>query len=334
MTRDYLEKYLPQDYDSEETIKSYKDGLTIFRRYVLDEKNLSVRKFTFDDCTFEFVLDYRNWLLDSQHRAPSTVNHRLAVIRTYLGYAAARNIAIQQIQLNIEEVPFLKVPKQIRPIIEERDALKAFLNAPHNTRIGVRDTMILSLLFDTAIRAFELIHLNLRDINLKSEVPFVFIHGKGNRERAVPITEGTIRLVEAYIIEYHNNRKDYDHPFVYTVSHKETHRMSVRNLERIVKKYADITRNSFSNLPKNVYPHLLRRSRATGLYRDGVDIELIASTLGHASIQTTKDHYAYPSLEQKREALEKGQVGTLSSPDEEQEWPDDEDELAKFCGLR
>ena len=93
-------------------------------------------------------------------------------------------------------------------------------------------------------------------------------------------------------------------------------------------------RKDFPDLPKNIYPHLLRRTRATGLYRDGVDIELIASTLGHASIQTTKDHYAYPSLEQKREALEKGQVGTLSSSDEEKEWPDDEDELVKLCGLR
>jgi len=334
MTRDYLEKYIPQDHDSEKTIQSYKDGLTVFRRYVCDEKNLSVGKFTFDDCTFEFVLDYRNWLLESQHRAPSTVNHRLAVIRSYLGYAAAKDISLQQIQLSIDEVPFLKLPKQIRPIIEEKDALKAFLDAPPNTRTGVRDTMIISLLFDTAIRADELIHLDLRDINLKSEVPFAFIHGKGNKERAVPMTEGTIKLVEAYIAEYHNKRKDYDHPFVYTVIHGETNRMSERNLERIVKKYADIVRKDFPNLPKNVYPHLLRRTRATGLYQDGVGIELIASTLGHASIQTTKDHYAYPSLEQKREALEKGQIGTLSSPDEEQEWPDDEDEFAMLCGLR
>jgi len=333
MTRDYLEKYIPQNSDSEKTIQSYKDGLTIFRRYVRDEKNLSVGKFTFDDCTFEFVLDYRNWLLESQQRSPSTVNHRLAVIKSYLGYAAARNISLQQIQLNIKEVPFLKVPKQIRPIIEEEDALKALLDAPPNTRIGVRDTMILSLLFDTAIRADELIHLDLRDINLKSEIPFVFIHGKGNKERAVPITEGTIKLVEAYVMEYHNKRKDYDHPFVYTVIHRETNRMSERNLERIVKKYADVARNAFPALPK-CYPHLLRRTRATGLYRDGVDIELIASTLGHASIQTTKDHYAFPSLEQKREVLEKGQAGTLSLPDEEQEWPDDDDELAYLCGLR
>ena len=334
MTRDYLEKYIPQDHDSEKTIQSYKDGLTIFRRYVCGEKNLSVGKFKFDDCTFDFVLDYRNWLLESQHRAPGTVNHRMAVIRSYLGYAAARDISLQQIQLSIEEVPFLKLPKQIRPIIEEKDALKAFLDAPPNTHTGVRDTMIISLLFDTAIRADELIHLDLRDINLKSEVPFAFIHGKGNKERAVPMTEGTIKLVEAYIAEYHNKRKDYDHPFVYTVIHGETHRMSERNLERIVKKYADIARKDFPNLPKNVYPHLLRRTRASGLYRDGIGIELIASTLGHASIQTTKDHYAYPSLEQKRDALEKGHTGTLSSSDEEQEWPDDEDELATLCGLR
>jgi len=138
--------------------------------------------------------------------------------------------------LSIGEVPFLKVPKQIRPIIEEKDAMKAFLDAPPNTHIGVRDTMILSLLFGTAIRADELIHLDLRDINVKSEVPFVFIHGKGNKERAVPMTKETIRLVEAYITEYHSKRKDYDHPFVYTVIHGETHRMSERNLERIIKK--------------------------------------------------------------------------------------------------
>ena len=53
MTRDYLEKYIPQDHDSEKTIQSYKDGLTVFRRYVCDVKNLSAKKFTFDACTFE-----------------------------------------------------------------------------------------------------------------------------------------------------------------------------------------------------------------------------------------------------------------------------------------
>ena len=78
---------------------------------------------------------------------------------------------------------------------------------------------------------------------------------------------------------------------------------------------------------------MLRRTRGTGLYRDGVPIEAIAVAMGHANIQTTRDHYAFPSLEQKRAAMEKG-TGVISSGNEEPEWPDDEDELARLCGLR
>ena len=55
--------------------------------------------------------------------------------------------------------------------------------------------------------------------------------------------------------------------------------------------------------------------------------------MGHANVQTTRDHYAFPSLEQKRAAMEKG-TGVISIGNEEPEWPDDEDELARLCGLR
>lgn len=134
--------------------------------------------------------------------------------------------------------------------------------------------------------------------------------------------------------EFHGSpAEDTDFPFIYTVSHGAVHRMSERNLERIVKKYADITRQDYPSLPDPVYPHMLRRTRGTGLYRDGVPIEAIAVAMGHANIQTTRDHYAFPSLEQKRAAMEKG-TGVISSGGEEPEWPDDEDELARLCGLR
>lgn len=77
---------------------------------------------------------------------------------------------------------------------------------------------------------------------------------------------------------------------------------------------------------------MLRRTHATDLYRDGVAVEAIASVLGHASIQTTKDHYAFPSLAQKKEVVD---VGGVVIPDStKQEWPEDENELAKLCGLR
>jgi len=68
MTKDFLDIYIPQDSDSEKTVKTYRDGLTVFRRYILEEKNLSINEFTFEKYTFDFVLEYRNWLLDKQHR--------------------------------------------------------------------------------------------------------------------------------------------------------------------------------------------------------------------------------------------------------------------------
>lgn len=338
MTMDFLHVYLPQGHDSEKTIKTYKDGLTIFRRYVTDECGISIREFTFLDCTFDFILEYRNWLLDKKKRKPSTINNRLAVIKTYLRYAAAKDISIQQIQISVSEVPFMRVPKVIRPIIENKETIAALLDAPPNTKTGTRDTMIMSVLFDTMIRADELIHLNLGDVQIKVETPHLLVHGKGNKERIVPISEKTIPLIRQYLTEFHDQEcrsaVNEGIPFIYTTSHGERHRMSERNVERILKKYGDAIRENHPDLPSTIYPHMFRRTRGTGLYRDGVQIEAIAVAMGHANIQTTKDHYAFPSLEQKRDVMNMGDSLVITKTDVEQEWPDDEDELARQCGLR
>lgn len=334
MTMDFLEVYLPQGHESSRTVKTYKDGLTVFRRYVTDIRGFSMKDFSFGQCTFDFVLEYRNWLLDSQKRKQSTINNRLAAIKAYLHYAAARDVTIQQVQLNISEVPFLKVPRVIRPIIEDAGTLKDLLDAPPNTKLGCRDTMILSMLFDTMIRADELLRLDLKDVQVNAGTPYLFIHGKGNKERTVPVSAGLVPLIKAYLNEFHSEESGRDTPFLYTTIHGASHRMSERNIERIVKKYADITRKKHPDLPETVYPHMFRRTRGTGLYRDGVAIEAIAVAMGHASIQTTKDHYAFPSLEQKREVMNQGDSLVVSKNNEEKEWPDDENDLARLCGLR
>lgn len=144
--------------------------------------------------------------------------------------------------------------------------------------------------------------------------------------------EGAIPLIKTYLTEYHGSRPANNTPFIYTVQHGHVSRMSERNVERIVKKYADIIRDTYPDLPRNVYPHMLRRTHATGLYRDGVAVEAIASALGHASIQTTKDHYAFPSLVQKQQVVNAG--GVVIAEPVSPEWPDDEEELARICGLR
>ena len=71
----------------------------------------------------------------------------IAAIKSYMYYAAAKDISLQQIQINISAVPFLKVEKCIRPIIENTDTLKALLNAPPNPPPEVRRGNLLLVLF-------------------------------------------------------------------------------------------------------------------------------------------------------------------------------------------
>ena len=333
MTLDFLEVYLIKESDgSTHTRKSYKDALSIFRRYISNERQLSVKAFRFLDCTYDFVLDYRNWLYDTKNYSATTVNHRLAVLKSYIQYAAAKDLAIQQVALSIEEVPFLREPKKLRPILS-KEQLSELFRLPRNTHLGRRDTMILVLLFDTAIRVEELVKLEVCHVNLFVTEPYILVKGKGSKERTVTLDNKTVMLLKSYIDEFHNEGSHKKEALFYTVIKGEEGRMSTRNVERLIKKYADILREQDPEVPESVYPHMFRRTRACGLYRDGVDISLIAKVLGHSSIETTKDHYAFPSLEQKKAAMEKG---SAYGPDAQQEqmWPDDEDELAIICGLR
>lgn len=100
-------------------------------------------------------------------------------------------------------------------------------------------------------------------------------------------------------------------------------------MERIVNKYAEMIRYEHPNLPQKLYPHMLRRTRACGLYQNGVELELVSRILGHTSTQTTRI-YASPSIEMLKAAME----NTGDEISETAEWLDDEEELARICGIR
>ena len=111
--------------------------------------------------------------------------------------------------------------------------------------------------------------------------------------------------------------------------------MSERNIERIVKKYGDMVRKEKPNVPTQIYPHMLRRTRASGWYRDGVPIETIAVILGHSDTKTTRKSYARPSIGMLRKEMAKGNPPELQNNGKEEMplWTNDE-ELARLCGIR
>ena len=110
--------------------------------------------------------------------------------------------------------------------------------------------------------------------------------------------------------------------------------MTERNGERIVKKYAEMLREAGVDLPETVYPHMFRRTRATGMYQDDVDIEMVARLLGHAQLETTKK-YAYNSTKQLRSAMERGGRPAINEPEEAlYEGADKEAAFARKFGIR
>lgn len=239
-----------------------------------------------------------------------------------------------QIYINVSDVPYVKVPSRIRDIIEDDEALSMLLSAPGASKIGIRDQVILTILYDTAIRADELIQLNFTDVTISSAEPYLRIHGKGDKERIVPLSEQTIPLLKQYISLYHSDKPDTKTPFIYTVIKGNKDHMSERNVERIVKKYGDIVRKEKPNIPPQIYPHMLRRTRASGWYRDGIPIETIAVILGHSDIKTTRKSYASPSLEMLRKEMAKGNLPEVKNAEKEETlWTNDE-ELARLCGVR
>ena len=74
---------------------------------------------------------------------------------------------------------------------------------------------------------------------------------------------------------------------------------------------------------------MMRRTRACGLYQDGVPMEQVAVLLGHSDIETTRTHYAKPSKEQMQESMKKG----MQQEPIKQEWVGNTDEIKRKFGL-
>lgn len=328
-TYDFLEVYLVRQAGrSEHTKKSYKLGLGALYDHVTRDLGCDPSRFTFQMLTYDLVLGWSQ-RMQEDGLANSTVNTRLASLRSYLRYVADGDPSIISVWLAACKVPTLPTPKRRRPVIEAGD-LAAFLDAPDDTRVGNRDRFILVLLFDTAMRAAELVGITLGDLVMPVGAPVsILVHGKGRRERRIGLSDKASAHLRAYLAAYHDADGKASTPLVYTVIHGEMHAMSERNVERIVAKYGDVARRDHPDIP-STHPHMIRRTRATTLYRDGVPIEQVATLLGHQQIETTRSHYAYPSPEQLREAVEKG---SGQEPDAVREWIGHEEEIKRKFGL-
>ncbi len=238
------------------------------------------------ELTYKHVWDYKLYLSRFQSLTThknlkrKTQNYYLIALRSLLDFFADRDIdTLPSSKIKLPKVSKDKVPNFL--IIEDVEKLLAEPNV--DNKIGLRDKSILEVFFSTGMRIAELTSLNRDQFNhLKMEEGLeMTIIGKGDRPRTVYFSKRSIKWLKEYL----DTRTDMDKSLFirYSGNKSDSKRLSIRSIEKLVKKYAKL-----AGLPIDITPHTLRHSYATDLLTQGVDLRTVQEFLGHSNILTTQ----------------------------------------------
>ena len=303
----FLHIYLPKIRNlSPNTIKSYKQGLTIYINYLKSELEIERFEITFDHFTREMIKNYIIWMTETKKWAVKTCNLRITAIKSFLEYCAAEDITLVSVYNDVSSIRNLKEPKKTIKYMST-NSIKALLQAPTTKTIKEkRNRMILILLYDTAARAQELVDITLHDLHISNvKTPFITLKGKGNKYRNVPLMAKTLKHLNIYIEGFHTIKSKGESPLFYSIRDGVPHSLSTDTINLIVKKYSAKARVNCNEVPEYVHCHLIRKTRAMNLYQQGIPLSIIMEMLGHESTATTSNFYAFATVEMIHEAIKK-----------------------------
>jgi site-specific recombinase XerD len=327
----YLNVYLPKLRGlSPNTVRSYRMALGQFVGYCLDTHGIPLGQMGFNVLEANVISGFLD-NVEARGCSVSTRNQRLAAISAFARYVANANIAHAQVLAEIGKVP--KKKAVVKPVgYLDQEALETLLRQPDaSTDKGIRDLTILSMLYDTAARATEILTLKSSDLHINVKNPYVVLTGKGSKVRSVPLMERTVELIEVYSKIYHPVPEDPCESFIYTRIKGRCGQMSYESISKMTARYAAMGAKAYDAMPNPVRPHMIRHTRAMHLYQDGVPLSYIKDLLGHSNINTTSI-YASASLEMLRDMVESSSR-PLKTMEAVPDWKDEKAELMRLASL-
>lgn len=229
----------------------------------------------------------RSWmvLLMEENLDPRSINRKISTLRSLYKFLIKEGA--------VQENPVLKIqtPKTAKklPNFIPEEKLTNLLDQDvfGHDFAGMRDKLVIELLFGTGIRLSELIGLKTTDIHLIEKT--IKVLGKRNKERIIPINQTLISLIESYIVE--KNIQPSSNISNHLIVTNKGAQAYPKLVYRIVQKYLTM----ISTQDKKS-PHVLRHSFATSLLNNGADINAIKDLLGHANLSATQV-YTHNSIE-------------------------------------
>lgn len=265
---EYMKKYLDyllyQKKYSKNTILGYEEDLLFFMKY-LNIENISVL-----DVDYSFIRGFYNYM-EKQNYTKNTISRKISSIRSFYKYLAR----CEYISYN----PFslTKGPKKdkLLPKFLYYNELEDLFNAcDMDSLYGVRDRLILEMLYATGMRVGELENIKISDINFYDNS--IKVMGKGSKERIVYFGSYAREILDIYL----DLRED-NSPYLFINRNKQ--RLTSRGVRYILNKI--ITKAS---LDLKITPHMLRHSFATHMLNEGCDLLSVQELLGHESLRATQ----------------------------------------------
>jgi integrase/recombinase XerD len=268
---DYLETFLDSLYleqgVSENTLSAYRSDLDKFCLFLKGENLLSVTG-----------LDVESYLA---HRVdlglkPRSTARSISALKRFYQYFVREKLISDSPMLNIAQP---KAGQSLPKTLSEAE-VEALLNAPNTEEaMGLRDKAMLEVLYATGLRVSELVGLRMEQINLRQAV--VFVKGKGNKERLVPLGEEAMYWLEQFLKSGRAQMIKHATDFVFPS--KRGVGMTRQTFWHRIKHYAIL-----AAVESPISPHTMRHAFATHLLNHGADLRVVQMMLGHSDLSTTQ----------------------------------------------
>lgn len=294
----FLRRLITERGASAHTIASYRDTFELFLGYLEHRTGRTPSACTLDDLEAPIVLDFLDYLETERGNSPRTRNLRLTAIRSFLRYASRRQPTALPIAQRVLAIPTKRFDRPALCFLSRKE-IQALLKAPdRSTWSGQRDAVLFSVLYNTGARVSELTGLCIADV-LLDRASALLLHGKGRKERVVPLWKGTANRLRVWLQRIDRSAEA---PVFPNRRGKPLSRSGVEYRLRVALAHA--ARRCPSLAAKQISPHTLRHTTAMHLLQAGVDITVIALWLGHESTETTH-LYIEADLKMKEAALKR-----------------------------
>ena len=310
------------------SIRSYRDVLKLFLRYIAKEIRRPVTRLSIQQLSFEHTLAFLKHVEEARCNHIRTRNQRLAVLRTFFEYVATRTPEMLDTCQRVAAIPVKRVPPPETQFLDPEEITSVLRGLPRKGRHALRDRSLVLFLYNTGARVQEVADLCAESLDLGPQ-PRVQLHGKGDKWRTCPLWIDTVKHLKMLLDERGGPRTDSSPVFCSRPGIPLT-RFGIYKIVRRHTRHLD--RDGAH--PRRITPHVFRHTAAVHLLESGVEINVIRAWLGHVSLDTT-NRYAELTLRAKEQALRtcEPELDTPAGARRRAVWKDDQSLLAWLDSL-